>query len=226
MPKIVGSRSRRAVTSALFGFASAVAMGAPLFAADDREESDGPAGRRDEIEKLMQSMLPQLTTADQQSALTDISFPLGADILVALVTDKQKDAEYLKRSDVAAWSNDPKGLLVAAINNLGLLVDQWVIPISGQRGARYLAMQQRDGFDAARILVPTFREFFAKQVGLPYWFVIPNRDVLVCWDRRNAANFQTLVRSEATREFKTHPHPLTDKVFEMTKKFEIRLADE
>lgn len=135
-------------------------------------------------------------------------FVEGVHLAVVLI---QKDGYgYVREEDRVRWRIDEKTLFNTALKNL----DQRNKNAKLQGGGdpdRFLAIEEKDGYDAVRLLVPWVRQEAAKYLGEPFLAVIPNRDFLVMWSTKNSAGFQSFARTRGTDDFKTQPYPLASK---------------
>ncbi|HTE43077.1 MAG TPA: hypothetical protein VK629_19800, partial [Steroidobacteraceae bacterium] len=103
---------------------------------------------------------------------------------------------------------EDKTLFDTALRNLDLKNTNAKLQ-GGSDPSRFLAFEEKDGFDAVRLLVPWVREEAVKYLGNPFLAVIPNRDFLVMWSVKNSPDFQTFARDRARDDFKSQPYPLT-----------------
>jgi hypothetical protein len=72
-------------------------------------------------------------------------------------------------------------------------------------------VQERDGYAAVRIVLPSLRRRIAAKLGSPFYMGVPNRGFLVCWSRDfgKADDF----REQVANDFEGRPHPLSPVVF-------------
>jgi hypothetical protein len=87
---------------------------------------------------------------------------------------------------------------------------------SHNEAAKWVGIETKDGFDAARILIPRLREFLAGRLGSPFRFAIPNRDFLICWNAGASSRFAEFTASKVQKDFESQPYPLSPHVFEVT----------
>ena len=80
---------------------------------------------------------------------------------------------------------------------------------SDNEDAKWVGIETKDGFDAARILIPKLREFLAGRLGNPFRFAIPNRDFLICWNTGTSTLFSDFTASKIRKDFETQPYPLS-----------------
>jgi uncharacterized protein YtpQ (UPF0354 family) len=117
---------------------------------------------------------------------------------------------------VKKWAMAIDTIHATAIANLEKLsVDVPIEPKRAGAGAGYFAtVQQRDAYDAARLLLPEFRARVLSKLGDFVFAGIPNRDFLVLWSRDFAAHagFVAQIRKDS----QNRPYPLTDEIFVIT----------
>ena len=122
----------------------------------------------------------------------------------------------MKREDALRWNKAHKELLDIAIANLDEASRKMQMQSTDNDEAKWVAIETKDGFDAARILVPKLREFLASQLGSPFRFAIPNRDFLICWNTGASTRFSDFTASKIQKDFESQPYPLSPHVFEVT----------
>ena len=146
---------------------------------------------------------------DGKRVLVTRPFVEGVHLAVVLI---QKDGYgYVREEDRVRWSVDEKTLFNTALKNLDLRNKNAKLQGGGDPD-RFLAIEEKDGYDAVRLLVPWIRQEAAKFLGEPFLAVIPNRDFLVMWRTKNSAGFQSFARTRVADDLKTQPYPLTSKV--------------
>ncbi|MDP3858245.1 MAG: hypothetical protein Q8Q73_10860 [Stagnimonas sp.] len=143
-----------------------------------------------------------------------VTRPFVEDVLLAVVLVQKNGYGYVREEDRVRWKVDEKVLFETALKNLDLRNTD--AKLQGGGGPdRFLALEEKDGYDAVRLLVPWVRQEAAKYLGEPFFAVIPNRDFLVMWSTKNGSGFQSFARSRAEDDFKTQPFPLTAAVLKV-----------
>lgn len=79
----------------------------------------------------------------------------------------------------------------------------------------FLASEEKDGYDAVRLLLPWVRQEAAKHLGNPFLAAIPNRDFLVMWGTTNSQAFQSRARDNVLQDFKSQPYKLSSSVLKV-----------
>lgn len=146
---------------------------------------------------------------DGKRVLVTRPFVEGVQLAVVLV---QEDGyNYVREEDRVRWKVGEQTLFNTALKNLDLRNKNAKLQGGGDPD-RFLALEEKDGYDAVRFLVPWVRQEAAKFLGEPFLAIIPNRDFLVMWSTKNSAGFQSFARTRATDDFKNQPYPLTPNV--------------
>jgi uncharacterized protein DUF1444 len=134
----------------------------------------------------------------------------GVELAVVLV---QKDGYgYVREEDRVRWKIDEQTLFETALKNLDAKNTSAKLQGGGDPN-RFLAVEEKDGYDAVRLLFPWVRQEAAKFLGEPFLAAIPNRDFLVMWSTKNTNDFQQFARARAQDGFSSQPYPLTPTVF-------------
>lgn len=144
-----------------------------------------------------------------------ISLPFGRTLAIGIVLDSDDGYLYLKREDALRWKKPEKELLDIAIANLDEASRKMRMQSSDNEEAKWIGIETKDGFDAARILIPKLREFLASRLGSPFFFGVPNRDFLICWSTGSSPRFSDFTAAKLKKDFETQPYPLSLHVFEI-----------
>jgi uncharacterized protein YtpQ (UPF0354 family) len=159
---------------------------------------------------------PQIMPPDYAQQAPIISLPFGQTLAVGIVVDSDKGYSYVKREDAVRWNKSETELRDIAIANLDGASRKMQMQSSENEEAKWIAIETKDGFDAARILIPKLREVLASRLGNPFRFAVPNRDFLICWSIGSSTRFADFTRSKIRKDFDTQPYPLSPHVFEVT----------
>lgn len=141
-----------------------------------------------------------------------VTFPFSRQVCSTIVIDAPQGYAYVNKANLEAWGQNSVDLLEIARQNLEAATQntqlmQFPVPDGGQ----LLFVQESDGYAAARVLLPSFREFLvqtlAPQEGF-VWVGVPNRDFLLAWsDQVSATTRQSLVDQIMVDAQRRH-HPL------------------
>lgn len=140
--------------------------------------------------------------------------PFTEGIFVAVVLDAADGYGYVRREDREKWQVTEAQLFEQAQQNLERSAREVTLH-EGRSSDKLLAIQENDGYDAARILVPSVRKHAAELLGEPFYVGIPHRDFIVMWSTTNSLEFQTATRDTLANDFATQPYSISGDVFEV-----------
>lgn len=142
--------------------------------------------------------------------------PFFAGLSVAYALDDAKSYQLLRQPTLNAWNMAQENIEPRAIANLEALSAS--LPLQAKRGSRqgaYVIVSTSDGYDAARLLLPSFMARLRAALQVPRVLAgIPNRDFLVAWtpDFSGRQGFAAKIREDSVNR----NHPLTDALFAST----------
>ena len=139
--------------------------------------------------------------------------PFTDGIFVAVVLDAADGYGYVRREDREQWQVSEAELFEQAQRNLERSAREIMLH-EGRSTDKLLAIQENDGYDAARILVPSVRKHAAELLGEPFYVGIPHRDFIVMWSTANSLEFQRSTRDTLATDFATQPYSISGDVFE------------
>jgi hypothetical protein len=176
----------------------------------------------EDVKKLV---LPQIMPLEYAQKFSALSFPFGDEVIIGIVVDDEKSYRYATREDAEKWNVPEDEFYQSAIENLkersSNLEMTFVPPPNG-----LAVVNTMDSFDAARILLPNLRRFFAENLGSPFYFGVPNRDFLICWSKQGDEDFQNSIRRQIASDFGERPYPLSKFAFEVDETSSIRQLTE
>jgi uncharacterized protein YtpQ (UPF0354 family) len=167
------------------------------------------------FETARQRLRPQLMPPEYAEKMPVIAFPFGETLAVGIVLDTKRSYAYLRHEDAVRWGKSHDDLLEISIGNLDAASRNIQMEFMSDQGTKWVGIETKDGFDAARILIPKFRKFLIAQLGEPFRVGVPNRDFLICWNRAASAEFANSVSSQIREDFRRQPYPLSPQVFEV-----------
>lgn len=167
-----------------------------------------------------QLCMPQLMPKEFTEKLPLISFPFGSEIVLGFVIDSEKAYSYVTKDDKARWDIEESEIYDVAIENLaarstGIEVN------AGPSPNGFVVISTMDGFDAVRIVSPKIREFIGGVIGESFYFGVPNRDFLVCWEKNDDMDYHDRFGSQVSSDFDERPYPLSRYVFKVSTDGEI-----
>lgn len=189
----------------------------------DQRATGGP----EEWASVQGRVMPQLMPAEYGQKFQDdralVSRPFVSGVAAAVVVDGEKGYRYVRRSDLAQWKIGVDALFERARKNLD--AKSKAAKPEGSRGPdRFLAFEEKDGYDAARLLLPGVRSEAARLLGDPFLASIPNRDFLILWSAENSAQFQKFARQKAGDDFKAQPYPLSPTTLRVWRDGRVEIA--
>lgn len=150
----------------------------------------------------------------RQQAKELISRDLTAKVVIAYALDQGERYSLVTKDDLKTWGVDADALHEAAL--AGLETASGAVTIGAEKSAKgrgaYATILTQDGYDAARLLLPSIRQRLLKALGSDLVIAgIPNRDFLVAWtpDFSARADFAAKVSEDS----ESRSHPLTDELF-------------
>lgn len=158
---------------------------------------------------------PQIMPPEYAEQAPILSFPFGQTLAIGIVLDREEGYVYVRHEDAVRWKKSERELLDLAIENLDAASREMQMHASEGEDVKFVAIETKDGFDAARILIPGLRDFLAARLGIPFCFGIPNRDFIICWNSDASAGFSDFVADKLQNDFDTQPYPLSPQVFEV-----------
>jgi hypothetical protein len=168
---------------------------------------------------------PQIMPAEFTRQVPIVHLPLGAtaedgagedaDVLIGIALDSEAGYSYVRLEDAALWGRTPEELFETALENLKDASRELPMAMFPEPNLA-IVIETKDGYDAARILIPDLREFVAGKLGEPFFAGIPNRDFLIMWSRDASQEFQTFCRQKIAEDFGQQDHPLSPRILVAT----------
>jgi hypothetical protein len=154
---------------------------------------------------------PQIMPVEFIDQAPIVHLPLGDDVLIGIVLDSDAGYSYVRADDAALWGRTAAELFETAIANLSEASKQLPMAMFPEPNLA-IVIETKDGYDAARLLLPGIREFAAEKLGEPFFAGIPNRDFLIMWSRDASDEFQTFCRQKIGEDFGEQDHPLSPRI--------------
>jgi hypothetical protein len=157
----------------------------------------------------------QLMPAELIRQGVSVTYPLLDRVVVSVVIDSPHGYAYVRNEDLANWNMSLFDLYEVACENLKQASEG--IEISFIDGPPSLiVLQTQDGYDAARVLLPEFRQFAAERLGTPFFAAIPNRDFLIMWSQSEDTSFHEHIKNQVRIDATSQSHPLTSTILVVT----------
>lgn len=138
-----------------------------------------------------------------------VTRPFVPGVVLAVVVDSEQGYASVGEKERKKWNIEAKALMETALKNLDQQHKNVKMEGSTNGADRFLAIEEKDGYDAVRLLVPWVRQEAAKALGDPFYAAIANRDFLIMWSEKNTAKFHEFTRKRAREDFNAQPYPLT-----------------
>ena len=157
---------------------------------------------------------PQIVPDEYKRAAQDlVCRPFFAGLSVAYALDDAKAYQLLRQPALNGWHVQQGEVEARAIANLEALSISLPLEVKQRLNRKaYAIVNTTDGYDAARLLLPSFMARLRATLEAPRVFVgIPNRDFLVAWtpDFTARKGFAMKLREDVL----IRDHPLTDALF-------------
>ncbi len=164
----------------------------------------------------------QLMPAELVREGISITYPLLDQVVISIVIDSPHGYAYVRNEDAERWNMSLFDLYEVACENLKQASEG--IEISFIEGPpSMIVLQTQDGYDAARVLLPEFRQFAAERLGTPFFAAIPNRDFLIMWSQSEDNSFHEHIKNQVRIDATSQSHPLTSTILVVTEE-KIRIA--
>ncbi len=170
-------------------------------------------------ERIRPQIFPKDFLTDKKTRVQIIGKPLpfSKDLLEGYVIDSENTFQYVTKDHLNTWRTTTDKLREVAYGNLGKASGQLDMTPQKASGANpaghYITITLKDGYAAARILLPDVKKKLQSELGHPCFVAIPNRDFLVAWsdDFSYADEFIKQVR----KDYRSRHHPLSPIVFKL-----------
>jgi uncharacterized protein YtpQ (UPF0354 family) len=145
-----------------------------------------------------------------------LSRPFVADVSVYYVVDVGSNLAYVSRDQLQAWGVTADALHETALRNLDKISKDLDLEVtrSGDGRGKFLVVDVRDAYAAARLASPEFRKRMALLLGERFYAAVPNTEFLVAWSL-DYSRHEAFVRKVAD-DFRARPHPISPDVVLVT----------
>lgn len=168
-----------------------------------------------ELEDVREKLFPQIMPVEYATSapLPLIHFPLSTHVSVGLVADFPETYMYLRNLELQRWDIAADDLHALALSNLEKESQSMALQSAGEGRNQFIAIASGDGYDAARILVPSIQAFLASHLGETFRFAIPNRDFLITWRLDCDDHFHEQLAAQIANDSHERPYPLSSSIF-------------
>jgi len=162
------------------------------------------------------NIMPQLMPVEHKEKMSVVFRPFSKKVDIGYVLDDGDQYHFVMKEQFAAWGISQEELHKKALKNLEKLTQDSDIAITKMEGATYAITEVLDGYAAARILLPSFRQRLVEELGEPFVAAIPTRDFLIAWPKDFPLHDQ--FGNQVIKEFKAEEdYPLSPNPFIVTK---------
>ena len=176
-------------------------------------QPDQTAGYEDLKGRIMPLVLSRSDLASHPGI---VSQPLLEGLVVAYVVDSAQTVAYIPWASAKRWKVSVDDLHATALANLVQRSETIAAHAAQDENGtiNLMLFQTLDGYDGARILLPTLHERLRQMLGSPFAAAVPNRDILLCF--RNDEATVTRLRPQVTEDYQRMPHQVTDRLLLVT----------
>lgn len=179
---------------------------------------EGTPDEQSGFEELKDRLLPVLLAEGPQDvdAAGIVSQPFVEGLRVAYALDQDRTISYVPQVVFDRWGVSLEILHDTAIRNLVARSEAIQAQAAqDEDGQVYLILfQTMDGYDAARLLLPSLHDRLRGYLGSPFVAAVPNRDILICF--RNEEQIIGRLTKQIGEDYRQMPHQVTDKLFLVT----------
>lgn len=180
--------------------------------------SEGTPDENADLEQLRDRILPMLISrqSDEGKDFGLIGQPLVAGLWLTYVIDGDRTIAYLPQAALRDWNVSLDTVHQLAIANLVKRSESMPAHAAEDEQGRVtlVLFQSLDGYDAARLVLPTLHDRLRQHLGSPFAAAVPNRDILLCF--RTEPELVARLRKQIAEDFRTMPHQISDKLVLVT----------
>jgi uncharacterized protein YtpQ (UPF0354 family) len=169
----------------------------------------------DEIKERIFPMILSDSAAELDPA-SMVTQSLVDGLVIAYAVDNDRTIAYIPRRHFESWKVTPEALHETALANLVRESETLSAQAAQDEDGsiNLILFQTMDGYDAARILLPTLHDRLREHLGSPFVAGIPNRDILLCF--RNDEPTVERLRQQIAEDNRQMPHPVTPRLLLIT----------
>lgn len=167
-------------------------------------------------DKIKDFVRPQMAPAAYLERANLVYHELDEHAIATYVVDDEKAYKYVTYEHLAQWKVSPEQLSAAAMSNLTQASANTSMNIAN-KGNKFIIIQTKDGYDAARIMVPEIQKFVMQNLGEPFYAAFPYRDFLIVWSPENGEEFESKVMGNIRQDHARQQYALSPNVFEISR---------
>lgn len=185
---------------------------------DEVLNSPDGEGPKDAFEAVAPRLLPMLKAegwvqeVSKQLQLASVEFAEGLVLCFAL--DEPKRLAYVTQDMLDQWDIPLERLEQVAQDNLARRSRDLQLTVLNSEDDRIFALiiNTQDGYDAARLVLPSIRESLAEHLGDEFLVGLPNRDFLIAFAQFDPELKARIVR-QVKHDFQRMHHPLSQTIY-------------
>jgi hypothetical protein len=161
----------------------------------------------------MKKYLPQFFPKSWEAECDVFGMSFTEDVSIGFVVRENGGYSYLLNGDAINNAIDSQILLKESTSNLAELSAGAELKIARPPGAVVAWINANDNFAAIRILLPKVLNVFKQELGNFFYFTIPSRDLVLCWNKDAPEDITNKHLDEAAEDFRTEEYNLSSHGF-------------
>ncbi len=137
-------------------------------------------------------------------------------LAVSYVVDGDRTIAHITVAQLARWQVDIADLHEKSMENLAKTSQELAAHVAADEAgaAGFILLQNEDGYDSSRLLLPTLHERLRQHLGSPFLAAVPTRDLLVCFREQE----QTIngLMPQIQEDYRTRPNQVSNQVYMVT----------
>jgi uncharacterized protein YtpQ (UPF0354 family) len=143
--------------------------------------------------------------------LVNVEFAPG--LRIYYVVDHPGGMVFVTQETLRSWNVPLEQVEGLAQDNLARRSPDQMVGLPGPDGKpAALVVNERDGYDATRLVLPSVREAFAEVLGDEYLVGVPNRDFLIAFSPQHEEMAGTIIR-QIRHDYQRMAHPISAGIY-------------
>lgn len=164
-------------------------------------------------DRIMPRIVPAEFVAQAGYPMPRVEFVSGTAIVFVL--DKAETMSTVSDAARSKWRVSVDDLMVVAVRNLAA-IPCTLTATETIEGGYAAAFSEADGYDAARLLLPSVHELVGEHIGRDFYAAIPARDTFIAFSNQPPA-LRTRLQATVDRLHASSPYPITPRLFVVTR---------
>ena len=136
------------------------------------------------------------------------------DVSIGFVRKEEGGYSYMLQDKFSSSSYSENKLLEEGLENLYNLNQNLEVKLAKPKGAVVVWITAEDNFTAVRLILPKVQKFLRDNIGENFYFTIPSRDLMLCWNADAPNEVTSKHFREAIEDFKAEKYNLSPSVFQ------------